>query len=286
MEAFAKKLVDSDGIIRTKAFIALGNWITERAENEDKKDLDVPFMQLKDSLRLWKALFYSMWMADKPMHQRSLAQRIGDLSLVISSSSKSFQTLNLFFRGFWETMCREWPNLDHHRLDKYYNLVRRMISASLECCILRSWNPTFVLAYNSVLRDTVLSPVRADVPDGLKMYLLEETCSVYEATLSSKNISKENIPQDLFLSLLDPLLNLIALNTKTSVGQCAHSRFQNSLTHLESYVSMESLGQHVIARGESHDVILAGNRKILSDAGLLIKGFSAEHAESVDVCLP
>lgn len=276
MEAFAKKLVDSDGIIRTKAFVALGSWISERSGNLNNKDMNGSrTLDIKDYLRLWKALFYSMWMADKPAHQRSLAQRLGGLSLIILKAAQNETAVLLYFQAFWETLCREWAGLDRHRLDKYYNLIRRMVSASLECCIFLRWRDSFTVAYNQVLSDTVLHPTRGSVPDALRMYLLEETCSIYLSTLGSKgNLEESKIPSKVFMTFFDPLLDLIALCTKASVLKIAKDRFVPSILNFDpQVVSAEEMGKYIFSRGESDLVADANNRKILYEGGIFLQNY-------------
>jgi ribosomal RNA-processing protein 1 len=272
MDVFAKKLVDSDGLIRTKAFKTLGDWISKRVSDQSRDCADgAEKLEMKDYLRLWKALFYSMWMADKQMHQRSLAQRIGDLCLIILNASDSDDAVIFYFRAFWETLCREWPTLDRHRLDKYYNLIRRMVSASIECCISRSWSESFIRGYNSVVSETVLHPTRGNVPDSLRMYLLEEICSVYVATLTSKDILNRKISIDAVKLTLDPFLDLIALCTKSSVLKCATERFFPSLVTFGAFISAADIGKHIFSRGETDFVASLHNRKVLYDGGLFLQ---------------
>jgi Nucleolar protein,Nop52 len=75
-----------------------------------------------DFLRLWKGLYYCMWMSDKPLVQEELSEDLGSLV-------HSFPDVKIgihFFRNFLETMCLEWFGIDQWRLDKFM-----MVSISL-----------------------------------------------------------------------------------------------------------------------------------------------------------
>lgn len=63
-------------------------------------------------------------MSDKPLVQQALAQNLADLTLVVRPKSKKpekngrverTKTTLCFFKGFWETVCREWVGLDRLR---------------------------------------------------------------------------------------------------------------------------------------------------------------------------
>ena len=94
---------------------------------------------------MWKALFYCMWMADKPMPQVNFSviiniQKLSKPSRVlccnvvvmvlqeqladqISSLVEVFESkpnvMNLFVEWFFRTMAREWPYIDRFRMDKF-----------------------------------------------------------------------------------------------------------------------------------------------------------------------
>merc|ERR1712110_1039293 len=85
----------------------------------------------EELLRLWKGLFYCMWMSDKPAVQQELATEIASLTLRFPSPASAFQ----FLRCFLITMNREWHGIDNLRLNKFYSLIRRMIEASLQLAL-------------------------------------------------------------------------------------------------------------------------------------------------------
>lgn len=57
------KLVDSSKAQRTKAVERLKAWINARTLNPTS------FFSYDDLIKIWKGLYYNMWMADKPLLQ-------------------------------------------------------------------------------------------------------------------------------------------------------------------------------------------------------------------------
>jgi ribosomal RNA-processing protein 1 len=81
-------------------------------------------------LKLWKGLFYAMWMCDRPLPQQQLAQDLADLMYAIPSDKRPDAVVN-WLRGFWGTMAREWTGIDVLRMDKFLLLVRRVLGGML-----------------------------------------------------------------------------------------------------------------------------------------------------------
>jgi ribosomal RNA-processing protein 1 len=86
-----------------------------------------------DVLKLWKGLFYALWMCDRPLPQQALAQDLADLIYVLPDRPDGQEEVVVvaWLRGFWATMAREWTGIDVLRLDKFLLLVRRVLGASL-----------------------------------------------------------------------------------------------------------------------------------------------------------
>jgi ribosomal RNA-processing protein 1 len=63
-----------------------------------------------DFLKLWKGLYYCMWMSDRMRVQQQLADTLGDLVSVLHTKNTI-----LFVQAFWTILCKQWPTLDQHR---------------------------------------------------------------------------------------------------------------------------------------------------------------------------
>ena len=66
-------------------------------------------------LKLWKGLFYCMWMSDKPLIQEDLAETIA--SLIHSVEDRA--TGLMFFSISIRTLARDWAGIDTWRVDKF-----------------------------------------------------------------------------------------------------------------------------------------------------------------------
>jgi ribosomal RNA-processing protein 1 len=66
-----------------------------------------PSLSSAESLKLWKGLFYCMWMSDKPRNQQQLARDLAALVDVLRAG-----VVVPFLEGFWITMGREWSGID------------------------------------------------------------------------------------------------------------------------------------------------------------------------------
>jgi ribosomal RNA-processing protein 1 len=63
-----------------------------------------------DFLKLWKGLYYCMWMSDRMRVQQQLADTLAELVDVLQPHNKI-----LFIQAFWTILAKQWPTLDQHR---------------------------------------------------------------------------------------------------------------------------------------------------------------------------
>jgi ribosomal RNA-processing protein 1 len=77
-------------------------------------------------LKLWKGLFYALWMCDRPLAQQALCGELAELIYILPREAAM-----PWLRGFWATMAREWTGIDVLRMEKFLLLVRRVLGAGL-----------------------------------------------------------------------------------------------------------------------------------------------------------
>uniref|UniRef100_A0A0X3NXA1 Ribosomal RNA processing protein 1 homolog n=1 Tax=Schistocephalus solidus TaxID=70667 RepID=A0A0X3NXA1_SCHSO len=80
-------------------------------------------------LGVCKGLHYSLWMQDKLLLQEDTVERICKLLPVITSR----ETRVNFVSAMFETLAREWENLDVWRADKFMLLAREFFVKTLMC---------------------------------------------------------------------------------------------------------------------------------------------------------
>ncbi|KAM7189520.1 Nucleolar protein,Nop52 domain containing protein [Rhypophila sp. PSN 637] len=114
---FIKNLASSDRKIRTSALASLQHFLSARQVSAALTPLDI--------LKLWKGLFFALWMCDRAIPQQNLCNDLADLIYILPR-----EAVIPWLRGFWSTMSREWTGIDVLRLEKFLLLVRRVVGAS------------------------------------------------------------------------------------------------------------------------------------------------------------
>lgn len=131
---------------------------SERAEGFREEEL----------LKIWKGLFYCMWMQDKPLLQEELSTKISGLL-------RSFRTLDsqfLYFKTFLQTMKREWNGIDRLRMDKFYQLVRFVFREVFEMLKRQQWESRLVTEFLQLFSAQLLHSSSA-APAGLVLHILD-----------------------------------------------------------------------------------------------------------------
>ncbi|KAK0933846.1 hypothetical protein LTR29_014587 [Friedmanniomyces endolithicus] len=176
---FIKQLASSDRKLRTSALASLRQYLSSHSHAHS-----APLSQL-DLLKLWKALFYCLYMQDKPLHQQRLAEDLAGLvDVLVPKKSHGAAAEDVeareggmlvgWFEAFWLTMAREWSGIDGLRMDKYLYLVRCYVRKGFEVCAAQGWESGGLLeGYLGVLETGPLSPRDVEVPDGLRYHVLD-----------------------------------------------------------------------------------------------------------------
>ncbi|KAI1075582.1 hypothetical protein F5B20DRAFT_573395 [Whalleya microplaca] len=116
---FIKHLASSDRKTRTSALASLRTFLSAPATAARLTPLD--------HRKLWKGLYYSLWMCDRPLPQQTLCADLAALVHVFGGAAPALR----FLQAFWETMAREWTSIDVLRMEKFLLLVRRVLGACL-----------------------------------------------------------------------------------------------------------------------------------------------------------
>ncbi|KAK9459954.1 nucleolar protein,Nop52-domain-containing protein [Lipomyces oligophaga] len=154
-----------------------------------------------DMLKIWKGLYYTMWMTDRPKVQQAMANRLASLLLDCSLQVNTTRFLN----AFWATITRDWRSIDVLRIDKYYLLIRRYVSVMFEKLIESDWNSTLLIQFNEILIRYPLNPKDTSIADGIRYHMIDIYIDELERTLS-----EHSIPQPAPMAvLLKPFENLV-----------------------------------------------------------------------------
>ncbi|NXJ78044.1 RRP1B protein, partial [Trogon melanurus] len=153
----------------------------------------------EELLKIWKGLFYCVWMQDKPLLQEELAENISQLIHVF----QNIEARHLFIQTFWQTMNREWNGIDNLRLDKYYMLMRRIFKQSLEVLRRNEWDESLRELLLQLLMKEVMDP-DSNAPFGIKLHFID----IYLVELAK--VGAKELTADQNLEFIEPFCKIAA----------------------------------------------------------------------------
>ncbi|KAI0110307.1 hypothetical protein F4814DRAFT_426535 [Daldinia grandis] len=226
---FIKHLASSDRKIRTSALGTLRTFLTAPTTARKLSDLDY--------LKLWKGLFYSVWMCDRPIPQQNLCADLANLVASLPTPSDDECVVVVpFLRAFWATLSREWTAIDVLRMEKYLLLVRRVFGASLAWVSEgtkgkkgKQWAGTRADGMLRLLEEWPLEKTGdlSKVPVGLRLHVLDIWVDEAEKLeLLAKESDKSVMDCNMFL---DRLRTIVEVQSK-SACQPVRSRAKESLS--------------------------------------------------------
>lgn len=135
--SLGKRLADTDVVTRNRGLKKLTTAMEKNAS---------AFESLEDLLRVWRGLWYGLWMADKRPVQQQVA-----VEAVSLGSKLSDDKFILWTKAFYATLVEMWPKLDRHRMDKFLFLVRVFIAESFRRMSVAGWKASFVSSLTTEL---------------------------------------------------------------------------------------------------------------------------------------
>ncbi|XP_061782272.1 uncharacterized protein [Nerophis lumbriciformis] len=178
----AQKLASNEKPIRTKALKKLRKYINVRSQKATDG------FTSEELLKLWKGLFYCLWMQDKPLLQEVLSNSV-------SSLIKSFHDVNgqfLYVESFFKTFKREWTGIDRLRMDKFFQLVRFMFRQTFEMLKKKTWESSVVERFLQLLTTELLLS-GSNAPTGLQLHVLDLYLTELAAVGSAELTADQNL---------------------------------------------------------------------------------------------
>uniref|UniRef100_A0A6I8PBX9 Ribosomal RNA processing 1 n=1 Tax=Ornithorhynchus anatinus TaxID=9258 RepID=A0A6I8PBX9_ORNAN len=189
----AQRLAANEKVTRDRAVRKLRKYIsakTQRSSGGFSHD---------EMLKIWKGLFYCMWMQDKPLLQEALGNTISQLI----HDFQNAEAQHLFLQTFWQTMNREWNGIDRLRLDKFYMLIRMVLNQSFEVVKRNGWEESQIELLLDMLMKEILHP-DSHAPNGVKFHFID----LYLEELAK--VGAEELTADQNLKFIDPLCRIAA----------------------------------------------------------------------------
>ncbi|CCU75475.1 nucleolar protein NOP52 variant [Blumeria hordei DH14] len=202
-----KQLVANDKPTRDAALVSLRKYLAGRR--------DLPSTEL---LKLWKALFYCLWMADRPLTQQSLAKSLAQLVNILPANSVA-----PFLEAFWQTMQREWTNIDVLRMEKFLLLTRLYLAACWEVLKRNEWEAGWTERILKLISDIPCNVEDHKIPNGMRYHVID----VYVDELERVGALEPNAIAPIEI-ILEPLRNLAQHSPTKSVRIKAKEALQDS----------------------------------------------------------
>ncbi|NXT35000.1 RRP1B protein, partial [Pelecanoides urinatrix] len=190
---FAQRLAANEKRIRDRAVKKLRGYISVRTQRPAGG-----FSQ-EELLKIWKGLFYCMWMQDKPLLQEELADNMSQLIHAIQNT----EARHLFIQTFWQTMNREWNGIDNLRLDKYYMLMRMILRQSFEVLKRNEWDESLIELFLQLLMKEIMDP-DSNAPTGIKLHFID----IYLNELAK--VGAKELTADQNLKFIEPFCKIAA----------------------------------------------------------------------------
>ncbi|XP_055733875.1 ribosomal RNA processing protein 1 homolog B-like isoform X1 [Salvelinus fontinalis] len=179
---FAQRLASNEKPMRTKAIKKLRKYISVRSQKIQGG------FECDELLKLWKGLFYCLWMQDKPLLQEELSNQISGLMHNFQNTQSQF----MFLETFLQTIKREWTGIDRLRMDKFFQLVRFVFRNTFEMMKRKEWETSVVTRFLELLTAQVLHS-SSGAPCGLQFHILDIYMTELAAVGSAELTAAQNM---------------------------------------------------------------------------------------------
>ncbi|XP_028348494.1 ribosomal RNA processing protein 1 homolog B isoform X2 [Physeter macrocephalus] len=231
---FAQRLASHEKGIRDRAVKKLRQYISVKTQRETGG-----FSQ-EELLKIWKGLFYCMWVQNEPLLQEELANTISQLIHVVNNS----EAQHLFIQTFWQTVNREWPDIDGLRLDKYHMLIRLVLRQSFEVLKRNGWEESRIKLFLDVLMKEILHP-ESQSPNGVKFHFID----IYLGELSK--VGGKELLADQNLKFIDPFCKVAAKTKDQTLVQTIARGVFEVIVDQSPFVPEESVEEQKTKVGDS-----------------------------------
>lgn len=261
------RLAHNDKRERDRAFRSLRKWLQHGAGSKVISSDPV------EALKLWKALYYCMWNADKQHVQLELADGFASLLHCFPVSAAP-----AWLHAFWTIVENEWTMMDQYRIDKYFALMRRIVRQTFE--FLRDtakWDPEIIAETLKILNVTCLRSGQLK-HRGVALHVVD----VYMPELIGAAAESERLSWNALLELFRPL-NYILQNGDADwlvamrITETGYAAIFQELA-VESDESQRA-DLHCVEAGEEEEKMFGSQEA----GGLLLSAVKLYHSEMGDM---
>ncbi|KAJ1865231.1 hypothetical protein LPJ73_000071 [Coemansia sp. RSA 2703] len=242
--AFGKRLAHVDKEVRDVAVEKL----TQLLSTEDE-------FEYMDMLRQWKALFYCFWLSDMPLVQQELSWALANMILCCQGANRV-----MFVRAFWETICREWYDIDKHRVDKYLLLMRRIVFFTFRSMQQGGWDEKLVSDYIDAYTQFPINPSDPKIPHSTRLHVadvfVDELVRVSTEILKSSDNPRDEVSKIPVAALLEPFMRFIGSSSiKTLPPRVQESVFENMVVRIAQAEDRAAISNEDASSSEDESVL-------------------------------
>jgi ribosomal RNA-processing protein 1 len=186
---FGKRLAHTDKVIRDRGLRVLKLWLDKHRD-----------LERLDYLKLWKGLYFGLWMSDKRPVQQELSVNI---ALLINDIPAEKQ--HLWMDTYWETMHKGWENLDVHRINKYLLFLRIVTAEYFKVLRERGWKTEDLKQAASILTRTIGEAKGG--PNVVSSGLLAHLARVFWQELTPQ-MDEAKVSTEALVLLLEPFIEI------------------------------------------------------------------------------
>lgn len=185
--------------------------------------------------QLWKGLYYAMWFSDRPRPQQRLAQQLADLHLLYANSehqAEADRAFICFALAFWKIICLQWHSIDHHRLDKFLLLIRRVLHSQIQFLHVRNWDADLVECYLTRVLCSLPLSGQSQVSPGIPLHIVDIFIDEWDRLMhgTDSSVTGQVTPAAPFVKPLTRFLDVFRnLQTNSKVSKILRNRIREDL---------------------------------------------------------
>jgi len=202
---FGKRLAHTEKTVRDRGFKTLKSWLEKHPE-----------LDRLDYLKIWKGLYFGMWMSDKRHVQQELAVHMAFLINIIPAK-KQFVWLDTF----WEIVQEGWEKLDKWRMNKYLLLVRIVMAEAFKSLRIGGWDLQQVKAMASTYTRGLPQRRKKDMHTQVAGILMQFNRTLWDELRPQLELEPAATTETI-LALLEPLCAAAEVTSNGAVLKILH----------------------------------------------------------------
>lgn len=240
---FGKRLAHTDKPVRDRGFKTLKKWLQKHHD-----------LERLEYMKLWKGLYFGMWMADKRLVQQELAVNTAMLLNDVPAMKQA-----MWIDTFWETMQAHWEKLDIHRISKFLLFVRIIVAEAFKAVRLNGWQHAEVHSLSQTFTRRIPKSAQ-DGPNAPSLGLLLQFTRIFWDEIRPQLEAAPRASKKAVLDLMEPFCTLAEGSTIDSLVRSIHEHILRKAPH-----EVLNLLTARVLDGAGRESVRKANRQALYD---------------------